>query len=249
VKPKIPPPCGIFFVHDLQEVCRLCILPTGLCLKNAEFKWFSVWHAYCKIFGMRMTESIFTYHSLIKREYHMKSIFAALMMALLVVGCDNSNPVDERSDSQAMFGEETMYKTAISTDTELEQMQGNGPGHDSLRHGRMLGHLKMFVGLTDVQFDSVKVYAQTMFVGLNEIRSQVHDSLITREEAKVLVTAVRAQFIASVTAIITADQTAKFEEWVANFWNKPPHRKGPGGRGGHGGPGGGGPGGGPGGRP
>jgi hypothetical protein len=175
----------------------------------------------------------------------MKHFLAAAVFALILVGCDQSNPVENSTGGEALYSEASMYKMTIMSDTEIEQMQGNGPGHDSLRHGRMLGHLKTVVGLTDVQFDSVKVYAQTMFVALNDIRSQVHDSLITREQAQVRVAEVRAQFVASITAILTTDQLAKFEEWVANFWNKPPHRRGPGGRGGHGG----GPGGGPGGRP
>jgi hypothetical protein len=168
----------------------------------------------------------------------MKHILAAAFFALLLVGCDQSNPVENSTGGEALYSEESMYKMTIMSDTEIERMQGNGPGHDSLRHGRMLGHLKTVVGLTDVQFDSVKVYAQTMFLALNNIRSQVHDSLITREQAKVLVAEVRAQFVASISTILTADQTAKFEEWVTKFWNKPPHRRGPGGRGGHGGPGG-----------
>lgn len=170
----------------------------------------------------------------------MKQIIVAVLFAFVLVGCDNSNPADDTANSEAMYGEETMYKTTISTDNEISLMQGNGPGHDSIRHGRMLGHLKRFVGLTDVQFDSVKVYAQTLFVTLKGIHTQFHDSLITREEARELVKAAREQFVVTVKTILTEDQVAKFDEWVTKFWNRPPHRGGkPGGRGpGNGGPGG-----------
>ena len=172
----------------------------------------------------------------------MKQILAAMLFTFILIGCDNSNPSDANVNSEAMYGEETMYKTTISTYSEISLMQGNGPGHDSIRHGRMLGHLKTYVGLTDVQFDSVKVYAQTLFLSLKDIHKQYHDSLITREEARELVKTARGQFVISVKSILTEEQSAKFDVWVERFWNKPPHRGGhgkPGGRGhGNGGPGG-----------
>ena len=156
------------------------------------------------------------------------------MFALLMVGCDNSTSVDTTSAAgEALFSEESMYKTVTSTDDDLAQMHGEGPVHDSLRHGRMLGHLKVHLGLTDEQFDSVKVYAKSMFLTLKDIRDQVHDSLITREQARELVTAARTQFVASIKLILTEEQLIKLEDWITNFWNRPPHR-----RHGHRGPGG-----------
>lgn len=170
----------------------------------------------------------------------MRHTIVAALFALLLVGCDNSNPVETETTSEAMFGVESMYRVATATDVQYVEIQKNGTGHDSVRHGRMLGHLKTYVGLTDVQFDSVKAYAETMFLTLKDIRTQVHDSLITREEAHALVVAAREQFVASIRLILTDEQLVLFEQWITNFWNKPPHRRGHGGRGGHGGPGGGG---------
>ncbi len=173
----------------------------------------------------------------------MKQFFAALMVTLVLIGCDTTGPSEQSAETAALYGEETMYTTTVSTEAELQMMHGNGPGHDSIRHGRMLGHIKMFVGLTDEQFDSVKVYAETMFLTLKDIRTKVRDSVITRDQARELVVAARLQFVASIKLILTADQLVKFEEWVTKFWNKHPRRGGHGGRGGHDGPGG------PGGRP
>jgi len=170
----------------------------------------------------------------------MKHLFVAALFALLFVGCDKSSPVASEIATDAPYSVETMYKATVATDTEIIEMHGDGPAHDSIRHGRMLGHIKEYVGLTDAQFDSVKVYAQTLFVTLKDIRKQVHDSLITKEQARELVVAARTQFVDSIKFILTAEQIVKFDEWVTNFWNKPP-RRGPGGRGGHddhGGPGG-----------
>ncbi len=160
------------------------------------------------------------------------------LFALLLVGCDQSNPVEQNYLSDALYGEESMYKATITTEAELSVMKGEGSAHDSVRHGRMLGHLKTYLELTDAQFDSAKVYAGTMFETLKNIRTQVHDSVITRAEAKVLVVEARAEFVASIKLILTADQIVKFERWVTEFWNKHPRRHGHGGRGGHGGPGG-----------
>ncbi|NUN71177.1 MAG: hypothetical protein HUU02_15860 [Bacteroidetes bacterium] len=164
----------------------------------------------------------------------MKNLLAAALFALILVGCDNSSPVEADQNSDALYSETSMLKTTQATDDEIRANHGSGPMHDSLRHARMLNHLKTYVGLSDAQFDSVKIYAQTLFAALNDIRTQVKDSTITRDEAKELVVAARAQFVASVTLIITEEQTALFTEWVEKFWNKKPGRKGPGGRGGHG---------------
>ncbi len=165
----------------------------------------------------------------------MKNILLAAIFALILVGCDRSNPVGSGDTSEALYSEEAMYTTAVSSDIEIVHMQGNGPGHDSIRHGRMLGHLKVHLGLSDAQFDSVKVYAETMFLSLKDIRTQVHDSLITKVQARELVKAARDQFVTSVNSILTGDQIAKFERWIAKFWHKHPRRPGHDGRGGHGG--------------
>jgi hypothetical protein len=192
------------------------------------------WHVDCKTKCHSNTKKLII---IFFGDSNMKHFLIAGLFALLLVGCDKSNPVEQNSTGEALYSEKTMYKTTVSTDVELSQMQGNGPAHDSLRHGRMLGHLKIFLGLTDAQYDSVKVYAQTVFLALQDIRTQVHDSVITRDQARELVIAVRSQFIASVKLILTPDQIIKFDEWVSHFWNRPPHHRGPGGRGGHGGPG------------
>lgn len=160
----------------------------------------------------------------------MKNFLAAALFGLLLVGCDKSTPIESEANSDALYGEETMYKTTIVSDNELVTMQGNGPAHDSIRHGRMLGTLKRYVGLTDEQFDSVKVYAKTLFESLKEIRVQVHTGVITKEEAKIAVGNARAKFVASVKLILTAEQQTKFNEWIVKFWNRHHHRRGPGGR-------------------
>ncbi len=162
----------------------------------------------------------------------MKNFLAAALFALLLVGCDKSNPIENSASSDALFGEETMYKTTITSEDEMVRMHGNGPAHDSLRHGRMLGHLKRYVRLTDVQMDSVKVYAITLFNTMKGIRTQVRDSLITRAQARELVKGARDQFVSSIRAILTTEQVTKFDEWVKKFWNKHPRRHGHGGRGG-----------------
>lgn len=168
----------------------------------------------------------------------MKNIFAVIVAALLLVGCDKNNPVDQTaSSSEVEFSETSMYKTAVAADEELVRLSAGSVVHDSLRHGRMLGSLRWYVGLSDAQVESVKVYGKSLFESLQNIRAQVQDSTITRDEARILVQAARDQFVASVKSILTEDQTTKFEEWIVKFWNKHHHRRGHG-RGRHDGPGG-----------
>lgn len=172
----------------------------------------------------------------------MKSILAALMITLLVVGCDQSSPVDSNSDlaqQEATFSELSMYNTTQAPSTvQIITADSGRQFHDSLRNMRMLDSLKAYLSLTDEQFTSVKTYGATLFATLADIRNQVMSKTITREEAKTLVIAARDQFVTSVKSILTADQLTLFTTWLEKHWNKPPHRGVPGGRKGHGGPGG-----------
>jgi hypothetical protein len=167
----------------------------------------------------------------------MKNILFAALAAAVLIGCDNSNPADASMPADAEYSETSMYKTTVASQTEAIQLQSKNMFHDSHRHGRMLGTLKRHVQLTEAQFESVKVYGTTLFEEIQAIRSQVQDSLITREEALELVIAAREQFLLSVKSILTEEQIALFDEWILRFWNK--HHGRPPGRGHHQGPGGG----------
>ncbi|MFA6456115.1 MAG: hypothetical protein WCW40_04775 [Bacteroidota bacterium] len=174
----------------------------------------------------------------------MRSIFAALLAAILVVGCDQSNPIDSSASGtqgEAMFSELSMAKTAHAT-LVLEDASTDNETcpHDSLRNHHMLDSLKAHLSLTESQFDTVKVFAATLISTLHDIRSQVEAKTITRDSARVLVKAARDLFVLSVKSILTAQQTSLFETWLMRYWNRPPHhRHGHGRPGGHGGPGGG----------
>jgi hypothetical protein len=173
----------------------------------------------------------------------MKKIFAVALFALLLVGCDKSNPTDTTtaSSSAVEFSETSMLKmTILQVDDIIITTTADSVCHDSLRHGRMLNSLNIHLGLTPEQFDSVKVYGVTLFNTLKDIRQQVKDTLITKIQARELVKLARHQFIASVQSILTTEQLVKFDRWVVRFWNKDGHRGGgPRGQGGrHGGSGG-----------
>lgn len=173
----------------------------------------------------------------------MKITFAAMLMALMIVGCDKSSPIDTAGTSatqtEATFGELTMLKTTLTTGSiQIVTADTGICTHDSLRNAHMLDSLKAYLALTDEQFVSVKGFGTTLFATLGEIRGQVIAKTITRDSAQVLVVAARDKFVADVKSILTAAQLTSFETWLTKHWNKPPHRGVPGGRGGHGGPGG-----------
>jgi hypothetical protein len=176
----------------------------------------------------------------------MKSILAALMAAFLLIGCDKSNPIDSPSSanaaqSLAMFSELSMANTANATlATDISTMSDDGAlcAHDSIRNARMLDSLKAYLSLTDIQFSSLNEYGITLFTSLGEIRSKVVAGAITRDSARTLVKAARDQFVASVISMLTPEQATLFETWLTLYWDKTPHRGGPGRRGDDGGPGG-----------
>lgn len=166
----------------------------------------------------------------------MKYALAVTLMLIALVGCEQSNPAEATSPADVEYNELSMYKTTVAAQNDVELLQRQNTYHDSLRHGRMLGTLIRYVGLNDAQIESVKVYGGILFETLKGIRAQVHDSLITREEARNLVIAAREQFIASVRSILTEEQSEKLDQWIVKFWNKqhgrPPGRRGPHGPGG-----------------
>jgi len=167
----------------------------------------------------------------------MKKIFAVVLFALLLVGCDKSNPTGTTtaSSSAVAFSETSMLKMTVGTvDDIVVTTKDDSVCHDSLRNGRMLDSLNIHLGLTAEQFDSVKVYGAVLFATLKDIRQQVKDTLITKMQARELVKAARDLFIASVQSILTIDQLVIFDVWVIRFWDKAGHRGGHGRHGEHG---------------
>ena len=176
------------------------------------------------------------------------------IFALLLAGCDRSNPTGiAANDSQStistgsvLFSETSMY-TEVTSDDSIPSMCDSSTrdslrhfndslhhANDSLRQVRMLGLLRDSLGLSADQYDSILVYVQTLSTTLDTIRVQVHDGLITRDQARDLVKAARDQFVASVESILTNDQLTLFDTWLIHFWDCNHHRRG--GPEGHGGP-------------
>lgn len=174
----------------------------------------------------------------------MKNLLAALLLALLVIGCDRSSPVDASAStatqSEAVFSETSMLKAVLPTGSIADVVADTGvrPPHDSLRNVYMLDSLKAYLGLTDEQFTQLQGFGATLQTTLADIKTQVDAKTITRDSAKVLVGLARATFVDSVKSILTADQLTSFETWLTKYWDRKPIRGVPGGHGGHGGPGG-----------
>ena len=170
----------------------------------------------------------------------MKKLFGFALFALLVVGCDKSNPTNTTTFSTTTsatvaFSETSMLKMAVETvDGLVITTKDDSVCHDSLRNSYLLDSLKIHLGLTAEQFDSVKVYGTVLFATLKDIRHQVKDTLITKMQARELVKAARDLFIASVQSILTIDQLVIFDAWVIRFWDKAGHRGGHGRHGEHG---------------
>lgn len=182
----------------------------------------------------------------------MRYFLVAGIVALLLAGCDRSNPAAATAnDSQStittgsvLFSESSMVNTVVSDDsipTMCDSTTRDSLHHlydslhhvnDSLRQVRMLGLLKDSLGLSADQYDSILVYVHTLSATLDTIRAQVHGGLITRDQARDLVKAARDQFIASVESVLTADQLTLFDRWLIHFWDCNHHRHGePGGPG------------------
>ncbi len=167
----------------------------------------------------------------------MKPIFAAMLIAVLFVGCSKNDPVSSdssaSSSSQAAFSAASMYKTA--GDSTVTADSSVCP-HDSLRNVHMLDSIKTYLTLSDDQYVLLRTIGDTLYAQLKAIRSLVKNHQISCDSSRVLVDAARAQFVASVNAILTTDQQALFTTWLSLYWSKVGMGGGPGGR--HGVPGG-----------
>ncbi len=177
----------------------------------------------------------------------MKQLIAVLAFALVLIGCNNSNPIDSSSydQSEATYSELSMYKTTQAATAAEIVYSGSGKHiHDSLRNAYMLDSLKLYLSLTTEQFTKVQEFGTKLFAALADIRSQVHARTIKPDSAMTLVKIARDEFVASVKSILTEEQVTAFDKWLAKHWNRPLHGRegkpgrGPGGkghRGGHGG--------------
>lgn len=161
----------------------------------------------------------------------MKKILVLLSSALLYVGCDRSNPIDSSvAATDVPFSEQSMVDAAVTSNVSPIQLQSDTYLHDSLHHPkrhpkdslrfvRMLDSLKARVGLSDAQFENVKVYGKILSDSLKSIRAQFHSRLITRFQVQAKIQAARGQFVNSVLAILTTEQQTLFKVWIKKFWN------------------------------
>lgn len=168
---------------------------------------------------------------------NMKPIFAAMLIAVLFVGCSKNDPVSSdssaSSSSQAAFSAATMYKTAGDSTTTADNTVCT---HDSLRNVHMLDSIKTYLTLSDEQYSLLQTIGDTLYAQLKAIHSLVKSHAISCDSSRVLVDAARAQFVASVQAILTTDQQRLFTTWLSLYWSQVGTGGGPGGR--HGIPGG-----------
>lgn len=173
----------------------------------------------------------------------MKKYLVLFALVLFIAGCTKDTPVEAgdystSSVSEATYSTNSMLNTTTSL-MKAGQLVADSGGcvHDSLRNMHMLDSLKVYLSLTDDQFNSLQQIGTALFTKLTDIRAQVMAHTITRDSSKTLVNAARAEFVTAVKAILTTDQQTLFDTWLTLFWNDP--KPGHGGHGGgheHGGP-------------
>jgi hypothetical protein len=166
----------------------------------------------------------------------MKSIFAAILVTVLFVGCSKNDPVSTDSTSSSSgtttYSAATMYKTAGDSTTTADNTVCT---HDSLRNVHMLDSIKTYLTLSDEQYTLLQTIGDTLYAQLKAIHTLVKSHSISCDSSRVLVDAARAQFVASVNAILTTDQQTLFTTWLSLYWTKAGTGGGSGGR--HGGSG------------
>jgi len=159
------------------------------------------------------------------QEFLMKALISGLLLALLVVGCDQSGPTGQ-SEQGDMFSEESMLKYTATADGDPLLQSPNGGMHNGPRHGNMIQGLTRFLELTEEQQAALRDLGDQMFAELNDIRDQVQAGDLTHEDAKVLVHDLRTQFMDAVRSFLTPDQLTKLDEWEQHRWERRHRRQG-----------------------
>ncbi len=157
----------------------------------------------------------------------MKNLFLIFVFALLLAGCKDNSPTQVSMSDEDFFSQESMENSVLQISNSSSTLSHHNSGsiiHDSLRHGNMLLKLKVYLNLSDAQFDSLKVYGKILIDELKAIREKVKTGEITRDEAKVLVKVSRDKFVASFNSVLTDEQKVKFARWATRFWHR--HRGG-----------------------
>ena len=172
----------------------------------------------------------------------MRSLLGLMLIAVLFAGCSKNNPVGtdsaSSSSSTAAYSAVSMYKTAGDSTATTDSSVCT---HDSLRNVHMLDSIKVYLSLSDSQYVLLQTIGDTLFAQLKAIRTLAKSNQISRDSSHVLVDAARAQFVASVQAILTTDQLTLFTTWITLYWDKAGIGGAggrDGGKGGHGNPGG-----------
>ena len=154
----------------------------------------------------------------------MNKMFFFVAISLLTIGCKDENLIGINGANDDFFSENSMLNSVFTTSSNTSsQTTGNSPSvmvHDSTRNHRMWQHLKRYLELTDVQVDSIKIYAGVLKTELIAIRDRVKSGEITREDAKVLVKAARLVFVEDVKSVLTDTQKVKFDRWLVRFWHR-----------------------------
>jgi uncharacterized protein YcfL len=68
----------------------------------------------------------------------MKNLFAVIVAAFVLVGCDRSNPVDSGSTTDVAYSEQSMVLMTQSTNLPAVALDSSGTCYDTTRHGRIL---------------------------------------------------------------------------------------------------------------
>jgi hypothetical protein len=150
----------------------------------------------------------------------MRSLLGVMLIAVLFAGCSKNNPVSTdsiSSSSAAAYSAASMYKTAGDSTAATDSTVCP---YDSLRNVHMLNSIKVYLTLSDSQYALLQTIGDTMFAQLKAIRTLVKSNQISRDSSHVLVDAARAQFVASVQAILTTDQLTLFTTWLTLYWDK-----------------------------
>lgn len=99
----------------------------------------------------------------------------------------------------------------------------------------MLDSLKTYLSLTDAQYTQLLAIRDTLAIRISAIQAQALSQQITLDSIRVLMDNTKAEFIASVNAMLTTEQAAKFSAWLTLYWEQPKGMGHGGGRGHHGG--------------
>ena len=146
----------------------------------------------------------------------MKKSYLLLLLTLLIGAC--SQEAAEEPIESIDFGMAVMEAAVFGGTVQSGSLNAAAFGYN--QQMELIRSLLNTLRLTSGQQDQLRVYVMTLTASLIQIRWDLYNQEITRQDAVARIRTARSTFLDSVRSILTDQQKERFARWVKANWDK-----------------------------